>query len=234
MKILLIEDSYFWQKTIQNCLQEANLPNAHLVSSVQDAIDYLNHTTPDLIIADIIVKKSVVFDVFNATNIISIPTIFITSSENEMLYENKPSLEKSIYMIKPIHPISLKSAIEHLTKSNQSSLVETGRFINVKSRYNEKIPLLISDVICVKAERNYCIIKTLKVHFLLRVSLLKMKEKLGNDFVQIHRAYLVNKNKITEINLGKHSLTTALGELPIGPNYKDILMPLLKTKYELH
>jgi two-component SAPR family response regulator len=89
MKILLIEDSFFWQKTIQNSLEEAHLPNAHLVSSIHEASDYLAFNTPDLIISDILVSKKIVYELFQLEKLKSIPTIFITSSDDEFLYEKK-------------------------------------------------------------------------------------------------------------------------------------------------
>jgi DNA-binding LytR/AlgR family response regulator len=233
MKILLIEDSSFWQKNVQNILEEINLPVATVVSSNNDAKNYLSNYTPDLIISDIVINNELAFEIFISSKLMNIPTIFITSSDDHKLYEKKPPLSKSLYMIKPIQPLSLKSAIEILLPDFNKNPINESKTIIVRGKYNEKIPLQLSDIICIRAEKNYCILKTQKVQFMVRNSLLKLLDELGSDFIQIHRAYIVNKSKIIEINLRKNILLTTICELPIGLTYKPQIFQVIKERYDL-
>ena len=62
------------------------------------------------------------------------------------------------------------------------------------------------------------------------LSMKKMEEHLPNNFMRIHRSYIINLNKIQEVNKNRVIMDSET-YLPIGDMYKDTFQAYLDTKY---
>jgi len=62
------------------------------------------------------------------------------------------------------------------------------------------------------------------------LSMKKMEERLPDNFMRIHRSYIINLNKIQEVNKNRVIMDNAT-YLPIGDLYKDTFQAYLNTKY---
>ena len=62
------------------------------------------------------------------------------------------------------------------------------------------------------------------------LSMKKMQEHLPNNFMRIHRSYIINLNKIQEVNKNRVIMDSDT-YLPIGDLYKDAFQAYLDTKY---
>ena len=73
------------------------------------------------------------------------------------------------------------------------------------------------------------------------LSMKKMEERLPNNFMRIHRSYIVNLTKIQEVNKNRiimnatphsdHRSENADTYLPIGDLYKDTFQAYLDAKF---
>ena len=62
------------------------------------------------------------------------------------------------------------------------------------------------------------------------LSMKKMEERLPDYFMRIHRSYIINLNKIQEVNKNR-VIMDAETYLPIGDMYKDAFQTYLNTKF---
>jgi len=62
------------------------------------------------------------------------------------------------------------------------------------------------------------------------LSMKKMEERLPDYFMRIHRSYIINLNKIQEVNKNR-VIMDAETYLPIGDNYKETFQAYLDTKF---
>ncbi len=62
------------------------------------------------------------------------------------------------------------------------------------------------------------------------LSMKKMEERLPDNFMRIHRSYIVNLSKIQEVNKNR-VIMDADTYLPIGDMYKDTFQQYLDTKF---
>ena len=62
------------------------------------------------------------------------------------------------------------------------------------------------------------------------LSMKKMEEHLPNNFMRIHRSYIINLNKIQEVNKNRVIMDTDT-YLPIGDLYKEAFQAYLDTKF---
>ena len=47
------------------------------------------------------------------------------------------------------------------------------------------------------------------------------------DFIQVHRSFVVRKSAIEEVNIGEHTLKVMEKTIPIGKTYKEQLLATL-------
>ena len=65
---------------------------------------------------------------------------------------------------------------------------------------------------------------TLHKKFVLRISLRGILEKLDNEqFVRVHRSYIVQRNAIESISLGENEISLQNYKIPMGKKYQDEL-----------
>ena len=72
----------------------------------------------------------------------------------------------------------------------------------------------------IESFRNYIVIHTSISDYTLRYTLKKIHKKLGNEFVQCHKSYLVNLNNVICIKENTIELKNEV-TLPIGNKYKS-------------
>lgn len=218
MKVLLIEDDSFWQTKMQMMLKDLNIHNLTICGDILTAKISLAESIPDLIVADILLENGTVFQLFEHTDYKDIPILFITASENEELYKESKIGTTAQYLVKPFHKLTLLSAIDKLIKSRINQKEIFG--IYVKGVHAEKIFLSSDQIVYIKSELNYCIIKTPRNQFATKGSLVNIAKNLGDDIVQIHKTYLVNKKHIHKVDLLQMKVEITNGTLPLGRVFK--------------
>ena len=110
-----------------------------------------------------------------------------------------------------------------------SSLKDDTIFLKTEYRI---VKVSISDIRYVEAMSEY-----LKVYLqgeakpiVTLLSMKKMEERLPENFMRIHRSYIVNLNMIQEVNKNR-IIMDADTYLPIGDMYKDTFQQYLDTKF---
>lgn len=111
-------------------------------------------------------------------------------------------------------------------KENTKILVKKGRADK---------PLALAEIDWFQAASNYVEIFADGQEYLIRGTLTGMEKKLTPDsFVRVHRSYLVNIDKIQEIQSlpkGGHRVLLENGaEIPVGRRYKDSLYASIKAE----
>lgn len=225
MKVLLIEDDPFWQTKMQMMLQELNIHDVTICDDVFTSKKSLAESIPNLIIADILLDNGTVFELFDHNNYKDIPVLFITASENQELYNRSKFRPTVQYLIKPFHKLTLLSSIEKLTTTRISQKDNTG--IYVKGVHAEKIFLTQDQIVYLKSERNYCIIKTPRNQFATKGSLTNIAKIFGDEMIQIHKTYLVNKKHIQKVDLLHMKVEITNSILPIGRVFKKNISQFL-------
>lgn len=231
MEILLIEDDIFWQTKMEMMIYHIDSTwKIMIVDDLNKAKEYLENSIPDIILADILMGNETVFNLLENEIYKNIPVVFMTASEDEIFYNLSKEFADSIYLVKPFHRISLKSAIEKTMLYQKRRLSRNAKGISVRGIHNEKIDLKVHEIVLVESVKNYCIIKTFKNQYALKISLTKILDDLNPELIQIHKTYLVNKKFITKLSLTKNEVQTEIGTLPIGRKYKNNIIDYLEEK----
>ena len=231
--ILILEDDPIWQRKLDEILFQFNFSNLHFCNDLLELDLFLKNQIPDLIIADILIIENYIFEILSNANYNKIPILFVTASTEIELYNYTKIFSNTSYLVKPFHPISVKAAIDKLIGDEKIPIEKKQYGITVRGIYNEKIFLDVNNIVSVKSELNYCVIKTPKNQFALKTNLIKLMEVLGDQMIRIHRSHIVNTKYIQKINLSKMNIKIENVILPIGRKNKTNVEVYLNLVREL-
>lgn len=166
-----------------------------------------------------------------------IPIIWMVSDTQKSRFKRKYSISNIHFFTVALQKELLRETIEqaiHNTKKNimlatvkQSFSTDKELYIKKKGAYHQ-VP--ITDILYIQANDNYINIQLEKDRFVMHSTLKDMKDLLAKHrFLQVHRSYLVNYNKIDSINFKLNRILTKGHNVPISRRMKRILMNQLKS-----
>ncbi len=113
IKVLIVEDEAIFAMSMQRVLTMLGYEVCGPISTGEEAVSWSKKENPDLIIMDVSLKGQM--DGIEAAgeirSVCNVPIIFISGYQEDKLLEKAGSLEFSTYLIKPIIPDDIKSAI---------------------------------------------------------------------------------------------------------------------------
>ena len=214
-KILVSDDEVFIADLLKDILCDLYYEVTDTVFNTSSALDSISRNPPDLAILDIKMHgKNQGFEIAKYLQEIEIPFIFLTSFSDKSTVSEAVELFPKAYLVKPFNEQDIFTTLENVFKNLDSK----NNFLVIKDGIKHvKVP--IDDILFIKVSDKYLEINTENRRFLIRESLSGFNSKYRiNDLLQVHRSYMINKNKIDFIKrkkvvLGKH-------ELPVSDKYK--------------
>lgn len=113
LKILIAEDEAISAMAMQRALTRSGYDVCDVVSTGEEAVEKVMQEKPDLVIMDVILNGSVtgIEAAFEIRSRSDIPIVFITGYEEGKLIDQLKTITTSTYLIKPVTPDDLESAI---------------------------------------------------------------------------------------------------------------------------
>jgi hypothetical protein len=235
LNAILIEDDLFYRTKIIYLLDQIGVTVLGIAENNSSAIKLLTEFKPNIIIADVMLGTERVYEIFNSqSDFCYIPTLFLTSSKSETDFKNAKKVVNHLYVIKPIHPITLRSALEKLCGNLRNSNTKTTtNSLLIKGKFNQKISLPFDKIIYISQTQHYSTIYTQKQNFVIKKSLVNTIKLLDHRFMQSHRSYCVNTDFIKNFGIGLESIKINDIEIPIGLKFKDAVKKLIAEKFSI-
>jgi len=215
------------------------VPFLELAAQCQSALEarqFLEQDTVDAIFCDINMPDLNGMDFIKSLTVP--PLVVFTTAYSEYAVEGF-RVNAVDYLLKPFGLQDFQRAANRLKERLESSVVDSHRVVSdsvadtifLKTEYRI-VKVNISDIRYVEAMSEY-----LKVYLqgeakpiVTLLSMKKMEERLPDNFMRIHRSYIVNLNMIQEVNKNR-IIMDADTYLPIGDMYKDTFQQYLDTKF---
>ena len=224
-------------------------PFLELVAQCQSAIEarqFLEQDTVDAIFCDINMPDLNGMDFVKSLQVP--PLIVFTTAYSEYAVEGF-KVNAVDYLLKPFGMQDFQRAANRLKERVQGSRVqevqgsrvqevqgspltsENADTIFVKTDYRV-VKVTISDIRYIEGMSEYLkiFIEGEPKPIVTLLSMKKMEEKLPENFMRIHRSYIVNLTKIQEINKNR-IIMDAETFLPIGDMYKEAFQKYIDTKF---
>jgi len=102
---------------------------------------------------------------------------------------------------------------------------ENGAFIYVKND-KKNVKVLFSEILFIESLKDYIKIHTIHGTIVTQVSISAIEKRLPDNFLRIHRSFIVAKDKITAYT--QHDFEIQKHQIPIGRNFKSIVNKTFK------
>ena len=244
VKILIVEDDMIIGAKISMQLTNLGYEVTGIIPRGEEAIVHVTQNKPDIVLLDINLKGDL-DGIETATKMqetANIPIIYVTANTDEATFNRAKETRPYAFIGKPIKNLDLQRAIE-LTIERMAG--EFSKSKDIEDTSNADTPFILSDRIFVKhaskmlrillteilyveADRNYCQIYTKNQKYTLGISLGALEEKLPSGiFLRIHRSHVVNIAHIEEVSEG-HVFVNGK-HLSLGYTFRDELLRRIQT-----
>lgn len=209
--ILIVEDDPQIAESLSDMLEILDHKVIGIAESFDTAVKLLEKEDAELVLLDIQLKgeKTGIDVAEKIKSDVHIPFIFTTAFADKETIKKASEHSPYGYIVKPYGMKDINAGIEiaiqnHKTfQESKSSNSDTGVF-NKESlfvKHNGRIVRVkIEDILFVEAKGDYVIFKTEEKGYVVHTTFKNVETKLDeNLFVKVHRSYIVNVNKVVDI-----------------------------------
>lgn len=220
-KCLIVDDEPIARKILAEYLEE--ISDIELVGQLKNAIeatDFLANNVIDLLFLDINMPKLSGIQLLK--NIKNPPLVIFTTAYSEYAV-TAFELEAFDYLVKPIafdrFLKSVNNAKKRLREQNVS--LETPKLFTIKE--NKRIyKVNFSDVFLLQAYGDYVRIYTQEKKYLTKGKLIQIKTTLPDQFLQIHRSYIINLDHLKYLE--GNMVQVASENIPVSLSFREALL----------
>lgn len=227
---LIIEDELPAQNVLKAYVEDS--PTLQLLTcctTALEAIEVLRNHSVDLIFLDIHLPKLSGLNFLRSLN--QPPKVIITSAYPEYALEGF-ELNVIDYLLKPFSFERFITAINKfptkiatpVSNKTLNSPIQDHIFVKLGRTLKR---VLLEDIVYLQSDKDFVKIFTNTGHFLELQSLKYYEQLLPDNFMRIHKSYLINLDKLVALKGNQVEIAGKL--LPIGRNYRETLMKILKV-----
>ncbi len=223
IKILIIEDDPIWSMFIESIISESKYQLLGAANTIKQAKAMIEGFKPDVLICDVQIQDSKVFELVGQDDYSNILKIFMTSYLDNECYETSNEIPKSTFLAKPFHKLTLLSTLDLLLQTYPIKQEMSEKFITVRGKQQQIKKVPFSAITWIEAEGNYSMIHTKDTKYVKKQTLKDFESELDDNFLRIHKSYLINKEHIQRIDLGNQNIILSDVAIPIGRAYRKNL-----------
>jgi DNA-binding LytR/AlgR family response regulator len=223
MKAIIIDDEPKAIELISSYLSHFN--SIELVASFRNglkAFEYISKQPVDLIFLDINMPhiSGISLSKMLPKNV----KIIFTTAYSEFAVESY-EIQAIDYLMKPISLERFTKSISRVFSSNEQVTENKQKVILVKSGF-ETFRLLSKDILYLEKDGNYVNYHCVNQKIMARETIQESLDKLPDLFIQSHKSYIINTEKI--VSYDKNFISIANDKIPISDSFRNQLFDLLE------
>lgn len=223
LSCIIVEDEVMSRKLLHRlCEEHTALDVLATFDNATSALDFLTENTVDLIWLDVEMPGLSGFGLIE--QLPTMPYIVLTTSKTEYAFEAFQH-QVTDYLKKPVTRPRFNLAVEKVlelsrTKANTAPSSDRNEiYVKTDGRY---IRLPFEAIAYVENTGDYVKIVTTAQTHIVYATMKYMEEKLGQQFLRVHRSYIVHLDKIVDIE--ENTLVVNQKVIPISRANKPELM----------
>jgi DNA-binding LytR/AlgR family response regulator len=237
LNIIIVEDEMITAESIKDMLEDLGYNVIGIYIRATKALEAIVRDKPDFALLDINLKgeETGIWLAEQLQKEHNIPYVFLTSYGDKATIEKATETNPYGYLLKPIEKQHLFASIEvaikkfgelnNTDKKNDFEGTTLKDALFVKDEYLF-VKVQFHDIHFVKANGNYLEVHTENKKHLIKGTLSSFLEILPQDtFIQTHRSYLLNVEKIDAF--GGNYVKVGTNDVPLTPQSKEELMSYL-------
>lgn len=203
------------------------------VDSIHQAERLIDRKSVDLVILDVAQNdENDIIDFSTSLKNEDVPIIFLAFDSNRAIYQEAKQANLIAFLVSPIDMLTLTSIVETALRQKKKNspldlwadnqYLEETLFIKVNQLLQK---VNISDITHVQSEGNYCYIFTPEKKFAIKLSMIRLNHMMASrGILQVHKSYLVQLNKIDNIDISANEVIIGHLKIPLGRKYKQELL----------
>jgi DNA-binding LytR/AlgR family response regulator len=217
LKIAIVEDEFITRRHLKKTLGELGYVVVAEAMSVQQAVEAVGQQeTIDLAILDIHLEGEEKDGIWLGAYLQQhrgMPIIYLTAYETPAMIRQALATKPSAYLTKPFNTTDLMAAIELAVQKENT---EKDHTLVVKSD-NRFVRLKIDDIDYLESEGNYLLVVSGDNSYRMRSTVKQIMTQLPKQqFIQTHRAFIVNKTKVeshtnSQLTIGTRNIIISKG-----------------------
>ena len=229
INVLIVEDKAIIAESISAMLKKHSFHVAGIFDTGEEALNYVESQTPDLIIMDI--QLAGALDGVSTAKMIrdahDIPVIYLTEFADQVTVDRAKLTRPATYLTKPFQEAELIRAVDiafynanHPEKQIQKKAPSRSILLATENQSYNKLD--IDSILYIDAGRAYCTIVTENGTYTMTKNMKHIHEQLPSDkFIKIHRSHVINVDKVTRlegnvVHIGKH-------QVQMSQEYKELV-----------
>ncbi len=229
MNIVIVEDEPLVQQRIERLsreLLEDYDPKFHCFTDIDDAQFFLAENTVDLVLLDLNLMGRNGFELLKANVAAGYHTVVISAYDDKAI----EAFEYGVldFIAKPFTKERLEKAMTRFLDSAQRSYYGC-RYLSVKKAGAIEL-IEIADISYIQAEGHYSLLHLTSNDLATNLhakNIEKIMQLLPDNFVRVHRSYIVNMNLVKKLIIeegSRYKLTLTTGQqVPVGrTKYQDV------------
>jgi DNA-binding LytR/AlgR family response regulator len=237
--VLIVEDDPIYARRLAEVVRELGFTLLGVEANLPEAIASARMQNPDVVIGPARIASDVqVLELAKTLQDSNVPLILTADKPDEATFEQVATAQPSTLIVNPFDPQALKGAIaisdlNPVRTGSDASYLSQGETLQdtvfVKSGnliYKVRLP----EVLFVHAEGNYCTIVSTSKRIAVKMSLPQVLDTLRtDDFVQVHRNYVVRLSEIDSVSLSHNELMIHGYTIPISrTKFREDLLRSMK------
>ena len=222
---VIVEDLQVAADYLAKCCEKSGMleVQGHF-TNVQEALDYLNKNSVDVLFLDVEMPGATGFDLLD--QLAYYPKVILTTSKSEYAY-NAFEYNVTDFLKKPFTYQRFQEALNKLTSvagdSNISSTASDHIFIKCEGKL---VRLNNDDILFIESMGDYVKFVTGDKKYITHNTIKNLEEKVNRQcFIKVHRSYIINITKIDDIR--ENDLFIKGNEIPVSKAHKaDVLKRL--------
>jgi len=224
IKCVITDDEPLARKGLRSYIQKIDFLT--LVGECEDGIQLnglLKTEKPDLIFLDIEMPHLSGLELL--ASILNPPKVIIISAYEQYALKGY-ELDVVDYLLKPVNFDRFLKAVNKAHSLLEKDTHKNGPdFIFVKSNKQFR-KIMLQEILFIESMENYIAIYTISGKNIIYTTLKQISESLPNDnFLQVHRSYIVNKNQVKYITGNMLEIDTY--KIPVSRNFRERVFNIL-------
>jgi len=218
MKALIVDDEIHCRQNLKHLLLNycPEITETHEAENVDQAIEIFEKSTPDILFLDVQMPERDGFDLINSVNTSNTSVVFVTAHDKYAIQAIRSG--PVAYLLKPLDQKELVEAVQIASKQLELKVINSSNYSNAmieleeilrNNRKPDKICLTHSKGLDIIEHKNITHVESdnyySTFHLMCNTKIMMSKtlkhyeEILGEDFVRVHRSFLVNLRHISKL-----------------------------------
>jgi DNA-binding LytR/AlgR family response regulator len=231
-KVFIVEDELIHSEALKIVLEEIGLELAGECSNADQAFEMIKRSKPDVLLVDISLP-GIMNGMTLAAKVhqeLGIPHIFTTSFSQEEIIDQAVATNPAGYIQKPVESANLRAAIKIALQNSSKTQYPDKKTDFVFTKIGNKLVRInFKDILLIKADgENFISLITEKKEYPCRITLKEFLTQLPQNFIQTHRAYIINLDNLDYFNEPDQTAMLKGHDAPLSRGYKKDFLDSIK------